>query len=192
MFPGSDSDIRARMAAPAPLLALDLIRSRLREVPDFPKPGILFRDITPLCADPSAFRSVTDLFAERYRSARVDRILAIESRGFLFGAALADRLGVGLALCRKPGKLPWKKVRVEYALEYGTDALETHEDAIRPGERVIILDDVLATGGTAEAAGRLVLGQGGVVHEYGFVIELVALGGRRRLGATQVHALLAL
>lgn len=171
---------------------LDLIRSRLREVPDFPKPGILFRDITPLLGDPAAFRGVTDLFAERYARSKPDRILAIESRGFLFGAALADRLGVGLALCRKPGKLPWKKVRVDYALEYGTDALEAHADALEPGQRVLILDDVLATGGTAEAAGKLVCQQGATVAEYAFVVELAALGGRGRLGAAPVHALLTL
>ncbi len=169
---------------------LDLVKARVRDVPDFPKKGIVFKDITPVLADRVAYRLVIDALAERYRPSALDRIVAIESRGFLFGSALAYKLGVGLAIVRKPGKLPWEKVRETYTLEYGTDSLEMHTDGIHRGERVLVVDDLLATGGTAEAVGRLVRGRGGEVHEYAFVVELGFLKGRDRLGKDKVHALL--
>lgn len=167
----------------------DLIRSRIRDVPDFPKPGIVFKDLTPVLADPAVFRSAIDALAGRYARAGLRRIVAIESRGFLFGAPLSDRLGVGLAIVRKPGKLPWNKDRESYALEYGTDSLEMHTDSIAAGDRVVVVDDLLATGGTAEAVGRLVGRRGGVIHEYAFVVELGFLRGRDRLGAERVFSL---
>lgn len=152
----------------------------VRAVPDFPKPGILFRDITPLLADGKAFRSLIDRMAAPIAKLAPTRLVGIESRGFLFGAPLAIALGIGFAPVRKPGKLPWKKQRQEYALEYGTDVLELHEDAVA-GERVVIVDDLLATGGTAKAAGDLCRLVGGTVLGYAFVIELTALDGRKQL-----------
>jgi adenine phosphoribosyltransferase len=166
----------------------DLVRSLIRDVPDFPKKGIVFKDITPVLAHPQGLREIVDALAARYRTG-IDKIVAIESRGFLFGAPLAYALGVGLVIVRKPGKLPWKCVREEYALEYGKDSLEMHVDAIAPGDRVLVVDDLLATGGTAEAVGRLVARQGGTVAEYAFVVELAFLAGRKRLGDGKVHAL---
>lgn len=166
-----------------------LVRSLIRDVPDFPRKGIVFKDITPVLAHPQAFRQVVDALAERYRGRGIDTIVAIESRGFLFGGPLAYALGAGLSIVRKPGKLPWRSVREEYALEYGTDALEMHVDAVAPGSRVLIVDDLLATGGTAQAVGRLVARQGGSVEEYAFVVELAFLGGRARLGEERVFSL---
>jgi adenine phosphoribosyltransferase len=167
----------------------DLVKSLIRDVPDFPKKGIVFKDITPVLAHPQAFRQVIDALADRYRGRGVDRIVAIESRGFLFGAPLAYALGCGLTIVRKPGKLPWKCVREEYSLEYGKDSLEMHVDAVSAGQKVLVVDDLLATGGTAEAVGRLVGKQGAEVLEYTFVVELDFLAGRKRLG-DKVHALL--
>ena len=164
------------------------ITSRIRDVPDFPKPGILFKDVTPLLGDGPAFRVVTDLLAERVGANKPELIVGIESRGFIFGAALAERLGVGFVPVRKPGKLPYKCTRETYALEYGTDALEMHEDAVEK-RRCLIVDDLLATGGTAAATARLVERQGGRVDGFAFVIELDFLKGRSRLGAPTVHAL---
>jgi adenine phosphoribosyltransferase len=179
------------MTTPAPSddPRLGRIASLVRDIPDFPKPGILFKDITPVLGDGAAFRLVTDLLAERVAPLKPEKVVGIESRGFLFGAALAERLGVGLAPVRKPGKLPWKRVREEYELEYGTDALEMHEDAVA-GQRCVIVDDLLATGGTAAATGRLVARQGGVPVGFAFVIELGFLDGRRRLPDRPVVALL--
>ncbi|MBK6846801.1 MAG: adenine phosphoribosyltransferase [Proteobacteria bacterium] len=171
---------------------LALLRQHVREVPDFPKAGILFRDITPLLASPRAFGLAIELLAERLRPQRLDHLVAIESRGFLLGGPLALALGVPLQLVRKAGKLPWKTDAVSYALEYGESTLELHQDALGAGGRVAIVDDVLATGGTAAAAVTLVQRQGGQVVEVAFLIELVALGGRRQLGATPCRALLAL
>ncbi|HEY3445013.1 MAG TPA: adenine phosphoribosyltransferase [Myxococcales bacterium] len=168
----------------------DLVRSLVRDVPDFPKKGIVFKDITPVLAHPQAFKEIIDALVERYRSRKIDKILAIESRGFLFGSALAYALGAGLVIVRKPGKLPWKSVREEYALEYGKDSLEMHVDAVAPGNRVLIIDDLLATGGTAEAAGRLVGKVGGQVAEFAFVVELGFLSGRKRLGEDKVFSLI--
>jgi adenine phosphoribosyltransferase len=168
----------------------EVIRKAIRAIPDFPKPGILFRDITPLLGDPEAFRATIDLLHDRYVSERIDRIVALESRGFLFGAALGLRLGVGLAPIRKKGKLPGKKVSVSYALEYGTDTLEMHEDALSSGARVLIVDDLLATGGTAAAAAELVAKVGGQVVGASFVIELGFLNGRDKLKDIEAFSIL--
>jgi adenine phosphoribosyltransferase len=168
---------------------LQRIVSRIRDVPDFPKPGILFKDITPLLGDGPAFRTVTDLLVEQIAAHKPELIVGIESRGFIFGAALAERLGVGFVPVRKPGKLPYKTTRETYSLEYGTDALEMHEDAVQ-GRRCLVVDDLLATGGTASATARLITRQGGTVEGFAFVIELGFLKGRERLGKLPVHALI--
>lgn len=161
----------------------------VRAVPDFPKPGILFRDITPLLADGRAFSSLIGHLVERIRPLRPSRIVGIESRGFLFGTPVARELGIGFAPVRKPGKLPWRKRRLDYSLEYGTDALELHEDAVA-GERVVIVDDLLATGGTARAAGQLCQSLDGQVVGFAFVIELAALEGRKQLEGAEIVSLL--
>ena len=170
---------------------IEAVKAKIRDVPDFPKPGILFKDITPVLQDPQSFRTVIDRFADRYENARPDMIVAVESRGFLLGAALAYRLGIGLALVRKPKKLPWKTIRQEYTLEYGTDALEAHVDAVSKGQRVIIVDDLLATGGTAGATVELVKKMGGAVQECAFVIELGFLDGRKKLAPAPVFSLIS-
>ncbi len=170
---------------------MESIARCIRAIPDFPKPGILFRDVTPLLNDPEAFRAALALFEARYRDLGIQRIVAIEARGFLFGAPLADRLGVGLAIVRKPGKLPYRCVSETYALEYGHDTIQMHVDAVQPGERVLIVDDLLATGGTAAAAVRLVRSLGADVVECAFVVELAGLNGRAALGATPAHVLLS-
>ncbi|MCM2254850.1 MAG: adenine phosphoribosyltransferase [Vicinamibacteria bacterium] len=162
------------------------LRAAIRDVPDFPRPGIVFKDITPLLADPALLRSSIDVLCEGAMAHRPQRVVAIESRGFIFGSLVADRLGVGFAPVRKPGKLPHRSVRISYALEYGEDALEIHEDAVRAGERVLVVDDVLATGGTARATADLVRRVGGEVAAFAFVIELGFLGGREKLGAAEV------
>ncbi|HVU00508.1 MAG TPA: adenine phosphoribosyltransferase [Polyangiaceae bacterium] len=189
-----DSPPRRNGARPAALPALveplKYAKSLVRDVPDFPRRGILFRDITPLLADPRGFHITLDALAERFIGAHADAIVAVESRGFIFGGALAARLNASFVPVRKPGKLPARTDRVSYALEYGEGELEMHQDALRTGDRVIVVDDLLATGGTAEAAGRLVEGQGGNVIAYAFVIELDFLGGRSRLAPTQVVSLL--
>lgn len=167
------------------------IRSIIRDVPDFPKKGIIFKDITPLLGDPAAFAAAIDALAERYEKAPFDKIVAIESRGFIFGAALAYRLGKGFVPVRKPGKLPAETVSETYDLEYGKDTLEIHKDALKPGEAVLILDDVLATGGTLEATAKLVERVGGRVHEIATLIELTFLGGRKRLGRYPYYACIA-
>lgn len=170
--------------------ALQDIYRAIRDVPDFPKPGILFKDITPLLLSPGAFRHAVDLMAEPFRGSRVTRVVSIESRGFLLGAPVALALEAGLVPIRKPGKLPAARGRVEYALEYGTDALEMHRDAVSPGDRVLIVDDVLATGGTAQAAAKLVRAHGAQVVGFTFLIELDFLKGRERLTGERVEALL--
>ncbi len=169
---------------------LDAVRAAIRDVPDFPKPGVVFKDITPILADPRLFKQVIDALAERWRGERVQKIIGIESRGFVFAAPLAYSLGAGLTIVRKPGKLPWRTIREAYALEYGEAVLELHEDAFQPGERVLVVDDVLATGGTAEAAGRLIERQQADLVGYSFLVNLTFLGGSARLGATKVHSLL--
>lgn len=153
----------------------------IRTIPDFPLPGIQFKDITPLLADGPAFGAVIDAFAERYRDQRIDAIVGIESRGFIFGAPVAHRLGIGLVPIRKPGKLPAETIGVEYALEYGSNRLELHRDALRPGARVVLIDDLLATGGTVGAACQLLGQLGAEIVEAGFVIELAFLAGRAKL-----------
>ena len=170
---------------PARLLAT------LRDVPDFPKPGILFRDITPVLADAAMFRETTETMAGWYADAGITRVAAIESRGFILGAPIAQHLGVGFVPLRKPGKLPFERQRVDYALEYGTDTLEAHVDAC-PGDRVLVVDDVLATGGTADAACRLVEAVGGVVVGCAFLLTLGFLGGERRLEGRAVRSVLRL
>jgi adenine phosphoribosyltransferase len=170
---------------------MEHLKALIRDVPDFPMPGILFRDVTPLLRDPGGLRQVVDAFAARYRGQGVDVVAGIESRGFLFGAPLAVALGVGFVPIRKLGKLPAERISREYALEYGTNALEMHRDAVRPGERVLLIDDLLATGGTARAAAELIEELGGRVAEVAFVIELGFLNGRAALEGRPVHTLLA-
>ena len=162
----------------------------IRHIPGFPREGILFHDIMPLLQDPEAFRQAVDELADFARGRDVDLILGAEARGFILGAALAYALGVGFAAARKPGKLPWKVSRCEYDLEYGTDVLEMHADAVKPGQRVLIHDDLLATGGTAQAKIQLVEDAGGVVAGLVFLIELTALQGRDRLQGYEVFSLL--
>lgn len=163
--------------------AADLVRARVRDVPDFPKPGILFKDLTPVLGHGPTFAAITEAFVARYRGAGIVQVAVIEARGFAVGAPIAYALGAGLTLLRKPNKLPAKKRRMTYALEYGTDALEIHEDALTPGDRVLVIDDVLATGGTLRAAVDLVREVGADVVEAAVVIELSFLGGRARVGA---------
>jgi adenine phosphoribosyltransferase len=165
------------------------LKSLIRGVPDFPKTGILFRDITPLLAHGPAWHETVNTIATRYRG-RVDIVLGVESRGFLMGAAVAYALGCGVAVVRKPGKLPAATFSASYALEYGTDTLEIHQDAFAPGSRVLLLDDLLATGGTAEAALTLVRQLRGEIVEAAFLIELSFLAGRQRLAPCEVFSLL--
>lgn len=167
-----------------------ILRECVRDVPDFPEKGIVFKDITPLLAAPRAFTTCLDLFAERWAGERVDAIVGIESRGFIFGAALAARMTASFVPARKPGKLPRDVMRVEYSLEYGKDAIEMHADALRAGERVIVIDDVIATGGTAAAAVELARRQHAEVLGCGFVIELAALNGRAKLLDVPIFSLL--
>jgi adenine phosphoribosyltransferase len=166
------------------------LRAFIRDIPDFPKPGIVFRDITPLMADPGALDESVRRLAEIARPLRPDVVLAAEARGFLLGAALARELGAGFVLARKPGKLPYETVRAEYLLEYGKDALEVHTDAMAHGARVLVHDDLLATGGTANALCELAEQLEGNVVGCAFLIELAFLGGRERLKGYDVHALL--
>jgi adenine phosphoribosyltransferase len=160
--------------------AADRLKDKVRDVPDFPLPGITYRDITPILADGQMFRLAITIFAERYQRKSIDKIAAIDARGFIFGGAVAHVLGIGLIPIRKKGKLPAKTHEISYDLEYGSNTLTIHEDAIRPDERVIIIDDVLATGGTAEAAAQLVQRCGGKIIEMAFLIELSALKGREK------------
>jgi adenine phosphoribosyltransferase len=166
------------------------LRQAIRDIPDFPKPGIIFKDITPLLGNGQLFGRTIDLLAERYRGQKIDTVLGIESRGFIVGSALAYRLGAGFCIVRKPGKLPYETHRATYELEYGTDSLEIHTDAIRPQARVIIADDLIATGGTAAATAQLVSKLGGVVIECAFVIELAFLKGREKLKPHAVFSIL--
>lgn len=169
---------------------MDQLKKKIRHVPDFPKPGILFYDITTLLRDGAGFRTAIDSLIAPFKSGSVDMVVGIESRGFIFGAVAADRLGCGFAPVRKVGKLPSKTMRATYALEYGTDSLEIHDDAVTAGQRVLIVDDLLATGGTAKATLDLVKGSGGTVVGLAFLIELIGLDGRRRFAGENVHTVL--
>lgn len=168
---------------------LDL-KQYIRNVPDFPKPGIMFRDITPLLASPVAFQHALDLIAERYADAKPTAILGAESRGFIFAAPLAVRLGASFIPIRKPGKLPWQTRRLDYDLEYGSDGLEMHIDAFQPGSRVLLVDDLLATGGTIDACTKLAEGSGAEIVGLAFLIELTFLKGRDRLGKHDIFSLI--
>ena len=170
---------------------IELLTSRIRDVPDFPKPGIVFKDITPLLADAVALNGAVDALAERVAPLRPEIVLGAESRGFILGPALAIRLGIGFAIARKPGKLPWSTVTASYALEYGEDSLELHDDAVHAGMRVLVHDDLLATGGTARATCDLAEAIGGEVVGCAFLIELAFLGGRARLAPFPVEALVS-
>jgi len=171
-------------------MTMDDLKTKIRHVPDFPKAGILFYDITTLLQDPLGLRAAIDGLALPFKDQGVEVVVGIESRGFIFGAAVADRIGAGFSPIRKPGKLPSTCVRATYDLEYGSDTLEMHDDAVRKGQRVLIVDDMLATGGTARAATDLVKRLGGEVHALAFLIELVALNGRAKLQGERVHAAL--
>ena len=171
-------------------MTMDDLKAKIRHVPDFPKPGILFYDITTLLQDPAGFHAAIDSLARPFTGQKIDLVVGIESRGFIFGSTVADRIGAGFLPIRKAGKLPSSCVRATYDLEYGTDSLEMHDDAVRPGQRVLIVDDLLATGGTARAATELVKRLGGLVHALSFLIELAALDGRSKLPGEQVHAVL--
>ena len=166
------------------------LRATIRDVPDFPKAGIVFKDITPVLADPALFRATTDAMARPFAGRGVTHVVAVESRGFILGAPIAQALGAGLVPARKRGKLPWRTLREEYALEYGSDVLEMHADALPPGAKAVIVDDVLATGGTAAAVGTLVARAGGELLGFAFLMALGFLGGRARLGTTRVETLL--
>jgi adenine phosphoribosyltransferase len=166
------------------------LKNYIRDVPDFPSPGILFRDITPLLSDQAAFRYAIDLMAERYENSGIDAVVAIDARGFLFGAPLAYRLGKGLVPVRKAGKLPFHSLQVAYSLEYGENVVEMHRDAVAPGQTVLVVDDLLATGGTIRAAAQLVEQVGGTVASIAAVIELVDLNGREKLQGYDVFALM--
>ncbi len=164
--------------------------SLIRDIPDFPKEGIVFKDITPLLADPDGFRSAIDTIAATYADSQVTKVLGAEARGFIFGGALAYKLGAGFVPARKPGKLPWQTTKAEYALEYGTDTLEMHLDAIGPEDVVLIVDDVLATGGTAAAKAMLATSTGAKLAGFAFLIELDFLGGRQKLGEVPIVSLI--
>ena len=168
----------------------EFLKSRIREVPDFPKPGINFYDITTLLRDPEGYKAAIESLSAPFAGAGIDIVVGIESRGFILGGAVADRLGAGFCPIRKPGKLPAKTMRESFSLEYGTDSIEIHIDAIHPGQRVLVVDDVLATGGTARAAESLVKGLGGTLHGLAFLIELDFLNGREKLAGEQVTSVL--
>lgn len=172
----SDQDHKARL------------EGLIAAVPDFPKPGILFRDITPALANPQGLRSLVALFASRYKDVALTQVVGIESRGFIMGALLAEALGLGLTLVRKPGKLPRKTISRSYALEYGEDTLHLHEDSLGTDDTVVVVDDLIATGGTARATCELVQDAGATVHEVAALIELDALQGRQRIAPFSVHA----
>ena len=159
----------------------DDIKAAIRDIPDFPKPGIIFKDITPVLRDPALFKTAVDIYVDRCRKAKVTKVAAVDARGFVFAGGVCDRLGLGLVPIRKKGKLPYKTYEQSYDLEYGTSTLAVHQDAFDRGERVVIVDDLLATGGTAKASAQLVEKAGGLVVEMAFLIELTSLNGRARL-----------
>src|SRR5205823_11396762 len=167
------------------------LKDHIRDIPDFPKPGVVFKDITPLLADVDAFRFAVDAVADHFAGGReVHKVLGVEARGFIIAAPVAYRFGAGFVPVRKPGKLPWELEREEYELEYGTDLLEIHRDAIAPGERVLIVDDVIATGGTAAATARLVEKLGGEVAGFSFLLELAFLDGRAKIDDYRLHTVM--
>lgn len=174
------------MSAPSTIQLADYIR----DIPDFPKAGIVFKDITPLVKSPEAFKASLDALAERFKDLEIDYVVGIESRGFIFGAPLADRLGVGFLPVRKPGKLPYQTEKIDYDLEYGSGTLEIHADACGPGHRVLIVDDLLATGGTVYGTRALIERMGGTVVAAGFVVELGFLNGREKLPGLEIQALI--
>jgi len=166
------------------------LKKHIRNIPDFPKPGILFRDVTTLIQNGKAFNESVDLIVKKYKGKKIDKVVAVEARGFIFGAAIAHRFKIGFVPVRKKGKLPFKTNSVTYDLEYGTDTLEIHKDAIAPGERILIVDDLLATGGTVKAVTELILGLGGKITGIAFVIELFDLGGREKLKGYNIYSLI--
>jgi adenine phosphoribosyltransferase len=169
---------------------MEFLKNVIRDVPDFPKKGVVFKDITPILNDGEIFKEVVNHFTERYKTRTIDKILAIESRGFIFGASIASSLGIGFVPVRKPGKLPFKTYKEEYSLEYGKDAVEVHIDAVKPGENVIVFDDVIATGGTALATCNLVKKLGAKIIECAFVLELSFLKGRQKLSNYEVYSII--
>lgn len=177
------SDIDAGLA--------ERIRARIRDVPDFPKPGIIFKDLTPVFAHGPTFKEIADAFAKRYADRKVDAFVGIEARGFIVASPTATALEKGLILMRKPGKLPYEKVSLSYDLEYGKDSLEMHRDAFKPGARLVVMDDLLATGGTMRAAIELLRGHGAEVVEAAFVVELSFLKGRARLDGVPVASMVS-
>jgi adenine phosphoribosyltransferase len=166
------------------------LKTYIREVPEFPKPGILFYDITTLLQNPLALRMTVDRFVWMFAQKRIDKVVGIESRGFMFAPSVAYNLNAGFIPVRKPGKLPYQKIRQSYDLEYGTDSIEMHDDAVKPGEHVLIVDDLVATGGTALAAARMVESLGGIVSGFGFIVELTFLEGRKKLQGYEVESLI--
>jgi adenine phosphoribosyltransferase len=171
-------------------MSIELLQRYIRDIPDYPKPGILFRDITPLLGDSQAWPASIRLLADPFRSRGIQKVAAVEARGFIFGSALALELGCGFVPIRKKGKLPWKTNAASYALEYGTDTLEVHCDAFSPGESVLIVDDLLATGGTVSAVRKLIEGQGALIHGCSFLIELDFLQGRANLPGLAIHSVI--
>jgi adenine phosphoribosyltransferase len=169
---------------------MDDLKAYIREVPDFPKPGILFYDITTLLQNPVGLRTTVDRFAAIFADRHIDKVVGIESRGFMFGPIVAYDLNAGFVPVRKPGKLPWQTIRQSYDLEYGSDSVEMHRDAVKEGEHVLIVDDLVATGGTALAAAKLVESLGGVVAGMGFIVELTFLPGRQKLDGYKVESLI--
>jgi adenine phosphoribosyltransferase len=165
------------------------LREKVREIPDYPNDGVTFRDITPLLGDPTSFRAAVHGLKQRFDGVAVDHVIGVEARGFILAAPVAFDIGAGFVPVRKAGKLPWAVAREEYQLEYGTDKLEIHRDAIHPNERILVVDDVLATGGTAAATGRLIETLGGLIVGFGFLIELADMGGRQHLGEHRVESL---
>ncbi len=166
----------------------DKLKAAIRDIPDFPKPGITFKDITPVLSDPKLFGAAVDIFTERARATGATKIAAIDARGFLFGAVVADRLNLGLIPIRKKGKLPYKTYEESYDLEYGSATIEVHQDAFEKGEKVLLIDDLLATGGTAAAAIKLIEQAGGVIAEIDFLVDLTFLKGREKLAGYEIFA----
>lgn len=176
--------------AKLPIPSVDGLARMLRDVHDFPKPGIVFKDITPLLADPAALSLAVEFLTQPFRDRHVDLVVGAESRGFIFGTAVARNLSAGFVPIRKPGKLPFKTKKVEYALEYGTDAMEIHDDAIGPGDKVLMIDDLLATGGTMAACCELVRSLGGEIVGVAFLIELIFLDGRKKFPGVPIHSVI--